>query len=230
MVSEDVFALATDVALVVQCGRVHHRLAARDSAPDVLNRAIVVLDGIFFHLFHVLLFGSSSTRTDALIVARVEGVALLEGSEERGLLHGSLLLGEGDVCAESREVRLERSSLANCVRPRLRADKNLRIPLAIVFSLQVLFPLIGLDRVAHFVEAREGLGLDSSGEARGALRSYTLGWAQRDVFEFRLANKLVATSHERLASRGASEASVVLARILVGVSESVTGELSECAL
>ena len=119
------------------------------------------MHGVHLHLLHVLLLGGTIACTDALVVACVKRVALLEGSKEWSLLLGQLLLGEGDVCAECRKVGLESASLAHSVGPWLVTVQNPAILLGVLVTTLVLLPFIGVLRVAYFVEAREWVSLDT---------------------------------------------------------------------
>ena len=151
VVSEDVTALVINVASVVQSGGVHHGLSVGHALPDASCNVLAVLHGVNLHFFDIGLLRCAISDTDALIVAHVQRVALLEGSEERLLFLLPLLLWERNVRAVSREVGEEAAALANSVRPWLLTVQNLTVLFGVLVASHVLFAFIGVLRVAHLV-------------------------------------------------------------------------------
>ena len=114
-----------NVASVIQRGGVHHRLAVGHTLPDARCNVLAVLHGVFLHFLNVGLLRRTISDTDALIVAHVKWVTLFEGSEERLLFLLPLLLGECNVRAVGREVRVEAAALADRIGPWLLTVNNL---------------------------------------------------------------------------------------------------------
>ena len=127
MDSEDVSALVVDIAEVVERGRVHHRLPVRNAPPFVSLHIFAILNRILFHLFNVPQLSRAISVPNAFIIALVDRVTLLKRSKQWLLLHHLLLLWEGDLGAEGREVGLEATSLAHSVGPGLVAVNDLGV-------------------------------------------------------------------------------------------------------
>ena len=228
--SEDVTALVINVASVIQRGGVHHCLVVGHALPDARCHVLAVLHGVLLHFLNVGLLRCAISHTDALIVAHVERVSLLEGPEERLLFLLALLLGECDVRAVGRKVGEEAAALADCVGPWLLTVQNIRVLLGVLVAPLVLFAFVGVLRVAHLVQVREGLGLDTSTESRGGLGDGTGGRAEWNVLEFGLSDLLVRAGDEGTLLRvgaHAAKARVILAGVNVGVAKSVALELSK---
>ena len=113
--SEDVATLDVNVTGIVQRGSLTHRLAIGHTLPDASLNVLTVLHGVLFHLLDVAFLGRAVPSTDALVIASVERISLLEGSKERLLSHLSLLLRESNVSTISGEVGVESAALTHRV-------------------------------------------------------------------------------------------------------------------
>ena len=122
--SKDVTSFDANVAGVIQRGSIHHGLAVCHASPDACCNVLAVLYGVLLHLLDVAFFGRAISATDALIVAHVERVTLLEWSKERLLFLLPLFLRECDVRAVGREARVEAATLTHRVRPGLLTVYN----------------------------------------------------------------------------------------------------------
>jgi hypothetical protein len=123
--SEDVAALRVDVASVVKRCCVHHGPIIGDTLPNARRNVLTVLHGIFLHLLDVGLLRRAIARTNALVMASVKRISLLEWSKHRLLFLFSFLLGESNIGAICREARVEAATLTDSVGPRLLTMKDL---------------------------------------------------------------------------------------------------------
>ena len=185
-----------NVASVVQSGGVHHGLSVGHALPDASCNVLAVLHGVLLHFFDIGLLRCAISDTDALIVAHVQRVALLEGSEERLLFLLPLLLWERNVRAVSREVGEEAAALANSVRPWLLTVQNLTVLFGVLVASHVLFAFIGVLRVAHLVQVRERLSLHASTKSWSSLGDGTSRGTERNVLKFRLSHLLIRTGNK----------------------------------
>lgn len=184
------------------------------------------------HLLHICLFGCAVTRTDALVVPCLQGIAILKGSKKWLFLRRLRFLREGDIGAIGGEIDLERASLAHSVGPGLVTVNDLAVLFRILLTDSVLLVLVWVHRVTYFVEVCERFAFDTSGESRSTFRDGTCRWALFHVHELTLAHLLVRASveglswslHLRVGSRLAHD---ILARVLVWITQSVAGELAE---
>lgn len=168
--------------------------------------------------------------TDALVVAGFEQIASLKWTEHGFLLHLGFLLREGDIRAVSREAGVEGATLANSVVPWLFTVDDLRVFPRICVTSHFLLTLIWFERVADPVELHEWFSFDACGETWSSFWDRAGLWAVMHVREFGLAHELVATRHEwlPLGSGARRRAQVVLACILIRITESVTCKSAEC--
>ena len=117
-------------------------------------------------------------------MARVKWITVFEGSEERLLFLLSLLLRERNVRAVRREVRVEAAALANSVGPWLLTVDNFSVLFGVLVTSLVLSALVGVLRVAHLVQIRKRLGLDTSLKSWSGLGDRTRRRSQWNVLEF----------------------------------------------
>ena len=196
--SEDVASLGANIASVVQRGSVHHALAVRHALPDACCNVLTVLHGVFFHLFDVAFFGGAVSSSNALIVAHMQRITLLEWSKERLLFLFLLFLRESDVRTVCREAWVETATLTHSVRPWLLTVNDLTVLPSVLVTTLVLFTFIGVLRVSHLVQVRERLCLDARCKSWCTLGNRTLGRSQRDVLKLRFPDFPVRLSQEGL--------------------------------
>ena len=79
--SENVVTLTANVASVVERSGLPHGLAIGDTLPNARRHVLAVLHGVLLHLFDVALLGRAIPVTDALVIARVQRITLLERSK-----------------------------------------------------------------------------------------------------------------------------------------------------
>ena len=186
--SEDVASLSANIASVVQRGGVHHALPVRHALPDACCNVLTVLHGVFLHLFDVAFFCGAVSCSNALIVAHMKRITLLEWSKERLLFLLLLFLRESDVRTVCREAWVEAATLTHSVRPWLLTVDNFAVLLSVLITALVLFTFIGVLRVSHLVQVRERLCLDARCKSWCALGNRALGRSQWDVLKLRFSN------------------------------------------
>ena len=229
--SEDVASLGANIASVIQRGSVHHALAVRHALPDACCNVLTVLHGVFLHLFDVAFFCGAVSCSNALIVAHVQRITLLEWSKERLLFLFLLFLWERDVRTVCREAWVEAATLTHSVRPWLLTMKDFTVLLGVLVTTHVLFTFIGVLRVSHLVQVRERLCLDARCKSWCTLGDRALGRSQRDVLKLRFSYFPVRLSKEGLCLRvgaHATKALIVFAWVDERITECIALECSEC--
>ena len=229
--SEDVASLAANVANVVERGVLSHGLPISDTLPDACCHVLAILHGVLLHLFDVGFFRRAVSATDALVMACVQRITSLKWPKERLRFQVLLLLWESNVCTVSCEVGVEGAALADRVRPGLLAVDDQAILLGVLVTALILLTLPRVLRVSHLVLVGERLCLNTSLKSRSTLRHGAFGRSQWDVLKLRRLNLLVRTGQEWLLLLGgrslATETAIVLAWVLVGVTERVALEISK---
>ena len=196
--SEDVASLGANIASIVQRSSIHHALAIRHALPDACCNVLTVLHGVLLHLFDVGFFGGAVSSSNALIVAHMQRVTLLEWSKERLLFLFLLFLRESDVRTVCREAWVEFATLTHSVRPWLLTVKDFPVLPSVLVTTLVLFTFIGVLRVSHLVQVRERLCLDARCKSWCTLGNRALGRSQRDVLKLRFSDFPVRLSQEGL--------------------------------
>ena len=93
-------------------------------------------------LFDVLLFGGAVPASNALVIAGLERIAVLECSKERWWLYIWLLFWEASVGSVCCVVRVECSSLTDGVAPGLVSVKYSAVLHCVLIALHVLLSLV----------------------------------------------------------------------------------------
>ena len=107
--------------------------------------------------------------TQGLVESSVRFIASFEGAITGNKSLGRRFFGEALFCSESKHIRVESSVLTHDMVEGLVLKKYFAIQFCIVFSIEILPPLIGILLVADPVERSEGFGSLAIIEATGSI-------------------------------------------------------------
>ena len=142
-----------NVAEIVQRSWIDHWFSVAHIAPRLYWSSVwlITIDLVLFHFFDILLLSCSVATTNALIVASLQRITMLEYSIKRFFLLGQFLLWEDHICPVCLELRIKGASLPNSISPWLVSTQDFAVSAGILVTFQVLCSLIWVFCVPNIV-------------------------------------------------------------------------------